>query len=1237
MSRINELQSKIIQLGGGAFQKLCDDYLIKKYDPENFQSLGSQAGTDKPTKGVPDSFISHSDGKYTLMVYGSHSKNPKKKIKDDILGCLDKNKLDIDKSKIKEIICCHASTNLRIEDFEEILEKTKGIKIKLIGLDDLSRDLAAIRFQGIAKDHLNVAIDTGQIFSIDDFVKNYDKGGLASPLDTIFKFRESEINELDEAVSKNAAVLISGSSGVGKTRLALEICRKYEQLGYQVFCVKNNGLSLYEDFRITVSSPGRYLIFFDDMNELTDIGAIVGSILINQSSATEIKLLATVRDYEKDKISNGLKDFREKFREIKIKPFGDEEIKMILDESLDIKNPTFQSRIAKIAKGNIRLAIMAGKSAIDNPDSVRNAIDIFKSFYDPILSKNALSSKAIKVLFIISLLGTVKVNDEDFAKVLLDEFKISWAEFEEISRELHYKELITYFMDEIVKINDQSFGNYILNYVLIDHKFIRISKLLELGLSIRQGRIVFALNTIFQLFPSEETQKYLTDQINEQWEKASEADQEIFLEVFSQINPLKSLIVIKKKIDAMPLGDFVITDDFFDTKKNYQNITDKEIEILSSFKYINYFREAVELMLVALNKERADLFMDVYFGLKRFGYDQHSHKFDYGKEYDLIDWLWNARKESDINFDFLLLKIIEDLLVCLGTSTEVGESADSIQMMHFSIILTDGSKKLRKYLWETLAKLYEEEVYREKVSSLLVKYHWSGVDTNSTPIFQYDLNCIKEFFVDSWVEPTFDQCLILEKLVNYAKRLGISLEKSFTRYEKNDDYRYYEIIAPRERDELLSNYRSKKEKNINYAVKKFKVSDYEKLIIIAKKLEKRKGLSDYLIGENLFIALNSASEGIFDQIIQVYFLNDAPYPYQVSAIISILLKRLSFDKTYELINCFEFDNKNIWLCKIWDNIPEMLISKEYAELFMSFIENQKTERVLAFPRLSTILKFIKDDKTIIDKSIEILIKNSQNSKNKGLIAMFLNEYHDNPQELVNVFEKNLKVLEKLYLENQENYFDHGGEILLEILERDQSFWEEYLKNISSNDKLYDDSGGKIFQKIWLQDNYAQLMNIAYDILIVRPKGLLLFSEVVKSIFPQTINPETDKRIKTWVLDYIKVNASERELMNWIFSRVIGYQNEEYRIECVNEFLKNNNSFKDFQQLHLTPMSRGWSGSEVPLISRDIQFYEELVQNPSLSGLNFLEHKEYLSEHIRSLKSYNKQVLLQEYQDDRMNF
>ena len=87
LSNINYIQSAIMQLEGGAFQKLFDQYLYKKYKFTNIQTLGVQAGTNKPTKGIPDSYVMTDDGKYILINYGSVNSRPKEKIKEDIIAC----------------------------------------------------------------------------------------------------------------------------------------------------------------------------------------------------------------------------------------------------------------------------------------------------------------------------------------------------------------------------------------------------------------------------------------------------------------------------------------------------------------------------------------------------------------------------------------------------------------------------------------------------------------------------------------------------------------------------------------------------------------------------------------------------------------------------------------------------------------------------------------------------------------------------------------------------------------------------------------------------------------------------------------------------------------------------------------------------------------------------------------------------------------------------------------------
>ena len=73
-----------MQLEGGSFQSLFDEYLYKKFKFTNIQTLGVQTATNKPTKGIPDSYVLTEDGKYILINYGSVSSQPADKIKQII-------------------------------------------------------------------------------------------------------------------------------------------------------------------------------------------------------------------------------------------------------------------------------------------------------------------------------------------------------------------------------------------------------------------------------------------------------------------------------------------------------------------------------------------------------------------------------------------------------------------------------------------------------------------------------------------------------------------------------------------------------------------------------------------------------------------------------------------------------------------------------------------------------------------------------------------------------------------------------------------------------------------------------------------------------------------------------------------------------------------------------------------------------------------------------------------------
>jgi len=103
MSKINQIQNKLLELDGGKFQKLADAYLHKK-GYEKINPLGSVIGADKTRKGTPDTFIPLPNGKYVFAEYTTQQEGVFEKLKGDLKKCFDEAKIGILVSKIDEIV-----------------------------------------------------------------------------------------------------------------------------------------------------------------------------------------------------------------------------------------------------------------------------------------------------------------------------------------------------------------------------------------------------------------------------------------------------------------------------------------------------------------------------------------------------------------------------------------------------------------------------------------------------------------------------------------------------------------------------------------------------------------------------------------------------------------------------------------------------------------------------------------------------------------------------------------------------------------------------------------------------------------------------------------------------------------------------------------------------------------------------------------------------------------------------
>lgn len=229
MAYISEIEAAIRAIiDVGTFQNLCNEILRREINAP-ITSLGSQSGTNKTTFGTPDAYF-YKDDKYVFVEYTTTENESTRlfnKINSDLEKCFDENSTKIPLSKIEKIIYCHTSSNLSPEYTEQIQNKCheKNVVLEIWGINELAHKIKD-KYPAIAQDYLHLDIGNGQIFDLLSFIKKYDYNETAASLETKFLYRENELVAINKSINENKITVLTGSPGVGKTRLAIELLNK---------------------------------------------------------------------------------------------------------------------------------------------------------------------------------------------------------------------------------------------------------------------------------------------------------------------------------------------------------------------------------------------------------------------------------------------------------------------------------------------------------------------------------------------------------------------------------------------------------------------------------------------------------------------------------------------------------------------------------------------------------------------------------------------------------------------------------------------------------------------------------------------------------------------------------------------------------------------------------------------------------------------------------------------------
>ncbi|EGO7895383.1 hypothetical protein FGV17_002742, partial [Enterococcus faecalis] len=697
MSRLNRIQNEIKQLEGGKFQKLCDSYLYRKRSWENIVSLGSMEGTDKTTKGIPDTyFFDNQINRYVLVMYGTRADSTAK-LEIDIKEAIEKTK--ISKKDIQEIICCHTSSNLTVAKDKELRELAGSIELTLIGIDTLSHDLLQFKYQDITKEFLGIIESTEQVWNIEQFISIHDKSKTNAPLNTPYINEADTIEELIEEINDHQILLLSGVPGTGKTRLAIEVCKKLP-IDSNIICVKSNSMPVYQDIKDALDNNRVNYLLLDDANTITNFDAIV-SLLSLEEYEQRLKLIITVRDYALSGIINQLEPFKTKIQKVTL--MSDKQIESLIN-SINKVSASNLRKIMKLSHNNPRIAVIAAIMTKEkNYEFIDNGKEVLGSYYNQIIKENSLSPNEKISLFILSFKNKLNLTDKESLEELLKFFKIDLDSFLLAIRQLHDKELCDIFQDKAAKVSDQSLSDFVIIDFIANDKVFKVRDFFINLFPKIEKEIVEMLVRINNFKVSNDWMEYLIDEIKYVYhEVITDIDRECFLIQYGVLIPIETLAYTNEKIRSASSNDYQVSQKEFEEKKRSNRVDDPIIEILCSLSNSEKFKDA-GLLLIEYFKKRQDRVYEVFSAIKSNFDIEEEWNYYLEKRFSIFEIF---SKQENINelMALLIVNISEEFLKFSGE--KIVPNGRNVVINRYKLVDGDYLIKLHRKIFELLFEVY---------------------------------------------------------------------------------------------------------------------------------------------------------------------------------------------------------------------------------------------------------------------------------------------------------------------------------------------------------------------------------------------------------------------------------------------------------------------------------------------------------------------------------------------------
>lgn len=1228
--RLQLIEQKLTAIDPAGFQNLCDAYLIlRENEYSSLNRTGSQLGKQKTILGTPDSFVRLKNNQLAYIEYTTQADSKVSKIKDDIDKCLDDAKTGVSSDNIYQIIVCFNS-RLTVEEEVEIQTyvDSKNKRVELIGIDTLALEIIS-KYVLLSRDFLGIPIDTGQILPFDKFIAEYNNKAkqLSTPLDNKFLHREEEIADILKYLETGDLIILSGATGVGKTKIGIEAINKFIELqtDFTSFAISKKDVDIFEDLRIQINVDKNYILLIDDANrQLSNLSQILG--VYKETRVGKIKIVITVRNYALSDIYKASSDFKK--QTITIQKFTDDEIiQIIASDSFEILNPKYQNKIVGIADGNVRLAVMAARLAKEKQTEFLwgDVSDLFDSYFDKFITDYDLfqNNTLLKTLGIISFFFTINRNNKPFINSLLSLFEINYYEFNEAIEELHKRELIEVQYNH-ARISEQVMATYFFYKVFVKDDLLSFKILLFNFFPKWKSHFKDSIIPANNSFGYENVITKIEHTLSQYLKSVADDEEQVldFLDLFWFYKPEDTISHFYEKIAALPepispvyMTEYETNDFVFDREQT--------IDFLSRFfnHSTEWLKPSIELCFEYIRKKPEYLPENIRRIRENLMFDEPDERIGFKRQIDFIDLLLARVKNNEPHYVVSFFALAKSFLRHTFSATHGGRK-HTFTWYNYPLPFYEATKELRTKIWTTLFERFNE--YPDDVFEVIKQFKPSHHDL-IPEIMDFDLGLLIPFISKNFSPDNFRHTHFIHEMIYWNDREENISDRSYRelkqKFSTQEYFDFCKLDWNRLRDKSdfdftdFREYDSLKTEEIKKNFRFTNESEFEKLFkaisnIIAVKHNNyfSAGTSLDIVVEENFLHNDELGFILLQQILKNY-PEGLNLLYRTVKIVTNQSPEWCLKLWMELEN-WENENALFWKINFFNYIPDNYIDEFYCEKLLETVQNINKYAYLYIEGYS---RFNLKDKKITKTILRIISDKIENLK---LTITYSDDVFENN---LDAFDSDYELIKRSYFQqykiNYSQIFDFKGKGFEQIFKIFPNFLLDFISEFYTDHGFVDRNTNIKIPFIWNTDGHHALIEEALNLIIERNPYFGIGDHSV-NIFFNDISESNKENVITFVRKYIAKYKDDSSKINLIFDGIRHCSHMQFE-DFLLFFLSINPKLETFKNIDWA----GHVGTQVGEVSFGELYakrWEGILEivNKSDATLAMIPIKGYLKEKIR---------------------